>query len=176
MTDTFFAADIDVVKQTDVLLAEFDKLPDQIMEQLKADLQHVAQDLVNKIKPLVPVKTGALRDSLTPRVQVIGKDEISVVVRAGSNLKYARIQDKGGNIPPHREPKMGMTPMILPFDVARRGGLPGDSFIVGAVNHPGARITGKEFMMAGLLALKQDFITVTEHAVATAVIQNMRGT
>jgi phage gpG-like protein len=167
MSETFFQAE---VVGLDALIAKFDELPDDILAELTTDIKGFAPTVANNIRKLMPKRSGKLAASLAVETDVYGD---SVELYVSSNLRYARIQDQGGKTPPHVEIAKGKA-MSFAQIALNQAHVAGTQAFYSKVMHPGGHIKAKEFMLRGLMASRQEFVTITENAVATAVLRDMR--
>ena len=119
---------------------------------------HVVQDKLSG--QVLQVKTGALRASITASAEVSG-DVIRVRIFSSGDVKYAAIQELGGQTAPHE---------ILP-DKAKAL-----AFMVGGkqafakmVHHPGSRIPARSYLGSALVDMAGQITTELGNAVAAVV-------
>ena len=166
--DFFFEAD---VSGLDALIAKFDELPDRIVEQLKRDLTLDMRTMLDAMKRNAPKRTGKLAASFMGELDVYPD---SVEVYFTNNAPYARIQDQGGRTRPHRINARNAKALFFMSGKPNMATPLGGRVWADYVNHPGAHIRPKEYMIKGLLAAKATFLTTVENAVATSLTEEFR--
>lgn len=102
-------------------------------------------------------RTGALRDSL--RLTTVGSDR-QVSATVGTASPYARINEYGGQTPPHVIMPVNGRLLAFPW----RGG---QAFFA-KVNHPGSKIPERSFLRSALASMRDEIKTELESAVARA--------
>jgi hypothetical protein len=146
---------------TDNVVARIGAIDDRIRASLLTAVEALKDELVDKIKARTPVRTGALRDSISGRV-TSGPTGVTATVGAnptGGESKgsrrdfYAIFIEYGATIPPHK---------ILP-DVKQALHF-GDVF-ARAVNAPGGTVEAQEMVHGAFKDMRKKIVSDLKGAV-----------
>lgn len=145
-------------------------MPDTVRDILREKVKAMSLRLQDLVISSIHSRLGG-KGNLANAVQTYYEEEGSII-RGGvridtSRVPYARIQDKGGVIPPH---------MILPRNAKRLAftGFMGDKVIVRRVNHPGAVITGQHFMTESYKTISPEITLALKRSVIEGIRAKMR--
>lgn len=165
MSDVFYAT---VVGENRI--NNFDRLPDIAQAIILQKVEDFTEKMANKAADLMDQrlgqKTGRLSgDSIQTEVQVIdGKIQGRVFIEG---IPYARIQEEGGQTPPH---------VIYPVNAKYLAFIAatGDKVVATRVMHPGGYIEGKHFMRDARRAMGPELSRGLKKALVEGIRANMR--
>lgn len=80
------------------------------MSEIKIDVTPVAQDLVEQLRELVPVRTGRLRNSIQYEVREV-EDGYVISLIMEDYFKWLKVKTKEGRLPTPREMAMASPPL-----------------------------------------------------------------
>lgn len=139
-------------------------LPARVHRAIVNKTSELTLRLESKIKneklsgQVLNVKTGNLRRSIFSQTTDEG-DRVEGKVASSGDVKYAAIQEYGGQTPPHVIEAKGAALAFI---------MNGKQVFFKSVNHPGSKIPEHRYMRGSLEEMKPDIISGFHDAVAQA--------
>lgn len=159
---------IDILKGRN-LIADFDHLPDTVKAIIRSKLPDLLEDLEQGVLENIDSRFKSGTDKTAQGLYRLIREERGVVegIVGIRGVPYARIQDRGGVIPPHIiRPKNGK---ILAFIAAS-----GAKVFATQVSHPGGTIPATHFFKDAYRDRSTQISTTLKRAVIDGIRQQMR--